>query len=250
MAGSNAGARIRLAVVGASGKMGEAVLRIARHDADFDIVCEVSEGDDFSAVERARPQVAIDFSRPAGTRALADIAARAGAGVVIGTTGLDSACEHALDEAAKKVPVFAATNMSVGVHVLGVLAERAAKMLEGFDIEIVEAHHKKKVDAPSGTALTLMKILRDARGGDPAVVHGRDGQVGARPSGEIGMHAVRGGDVIGDHTVFFFGEGERIELSHKASSRDLFARGALRAAKWLVTKQPGRYGMRDMMSAI
>ena len=240
-------ALVRLAVVGASGRMGEAVLRLARVSGDFEVVCEMSEGGDFSAVERAKPHVAIDFSRPSGTRVLADIAARAKFALVIGTTGLDAACAHALDEAAKKSPVLVSSNLSIGIHVLGVLVERAAKMLEDFDIEIVEAHHKRKVDAPSGTALTLATIVREARTPSPTLVHGREGQVGARKPGEVGVHAVRGGDVVGDHTVFFFGEGERLELSHKASNRDLFARGALRAAKWIVTKSPGIYGMRDML---
>lgn len=228
--------------------MGEAVLRLARADEAFDVVCEISEGGDFSGVERAKPHVAIDFSRPSGTRVLADIAARANVALVIGTTGLDAACDHALGEAAKKAPVLVSSNMSIGVHVLGVLVERAAKVLgDDFDIEIVEAHHKRKVDAPSGTALTLAQIIRDARTSSASLVHGREGHVGPRKAGEVGMHAVRGGDVVGDHTVFFFGEGERIELAHKASNRDLFARGALRAAKWVVTKRPGIYGMRDML---
>ncbi|MGH7326998.1 MAG: 4-hydroxy-tetrahydrodipicolinate reductase [Polyangiaceae bacterium] len=240
-------AAIRLAVVGASGRMGEAVLRLARASTEFEVVCEISEGNDFSAIERAKPHVAVDFSRPSGTRVLADIASRASIALVIGTTGLDAASDHALGEAAKKAPVLVASNMSIGAHALGVLAERAAKMLEDFDIEIVEAHHKRKIDAPSGTALTLAQIVREARTPSASIVHGREGHVGARKPNEIGMHAVRGGDVVGDHTVFFFGEGERIELSHKASNRDLFARGALRAAKWVVTKSPGIYGMRDML---
>lgn len=243
--------RTKLGVIGASGKMGQAILRLAREGGHFEIACEISEGDDLGLVERARPDVLIDFSRPLGTLALAPLAAKVRAGLVVGTTGLDATCEAALDEAAKKVPVFAATNMSVGVYVLGVLAARATKMLgREFDVEIVEAHHKRKVDAPSGTALTLAQLVSEARGPDTVLRHGREGQVGSRNPHEVGLHAVRGGDVVGDHTVLFYGEGERLELSHKASNRDLFARGALRAATWLVARTPGRYGMSELLSGL
>jgi 4-hydroxy-tetrahydrodipicolinate reductase len=137
--------------------------------------------------------------------------------------------------------------MSVGVHVLGALAAQAIAMLgPDFDIEVVETHHRMKVDAPSGTAIRLAEIARDARGG-ARLVHGREGKPGARATSEIGVHAVRGGDVVGDHTVFLLGAGERIELTHRASSRELFASGALRVARWIVGKPPGRYGMVDVL---
>ena len=136
--------------------------------------------------------------------------------------------------------------MSVGVHVLGALVARAVAMLgPDFDIEIVEAHHRLKVDAPSGTALRVAEIAREARGG-AGFVHGREGRPGPRAPAEIGVHAVRGGDVVGDHSVYFLGSGERIELVHRASSRDLFATGALRFARWIAGKPPGRYAMADM----
>jgi 4-hydroxy-tetrahydrodipicolinate reductase len=242
---------IKLAMIGASGRMGQAILRLAKADADFEIVCELSEGDDFSKLEKSGAQVAIDFSKPDGTRALADVAATSGIALVIGTTGLDAACETALAEASEKIAVFTATNMSIGVHVLAVIAERASRMLgEDYEIEIVETHHKRKIDAPSGTALTLAKTLQESRHHPTHLVHGREGNVGPRAPREVGMHAVRGGDVVGDHTVHFLGEADRIEITHRASSRDLFARGALRAAKWVVTKSPGFYGMRDMMADI
>jgi len=244
--------KIRLAVVGASGRMGEAVLRFARADhLNFEVVCEISEGEDFGDIARKQATVVIDFSRPEATLALAAIAATSGAALVVGTTGLDATAENALVAASEKTAIFAATNLSVGVYVLGVLAERAAKMLgEDFDIEIVETHHKRKVDSPSGTALTLGKNLQESRHRLTHLVNGREGNVGPRSPHEIGMHAVRGGDVIGDHTVHFFGQGERIELTHRATNRDLFASGALRAACWVATKSPGFYGMRDMMSEI
>lgn len=242
---------IKLAMIGASGRMGQAILRLAKESGDFDIVCEVSEGEDFSKLEKSGAQVAIDFSKADGTRALADVAARSNIALVIGTTGLDDESERAVAVASEKVAVFTATNMSIGVHVLGVIAERASRMLgEDYEIEIVETHHKRKIDAPSGTALTLAKTLQESRHHITHLVHGREGNVGPRAPREVGMHAVRGGDVVGDHTVHFLGEADRIEITHRASNRDLFARGALRAAKWIVTKSSGFYGMSDMMADI
>jgi len=241
---------LRLAVIGASGRMGQAVLRVAAEIPGVDVVARVSLGDDVDLVPAARPHVAIDFSSPGGTRAIAEAAARSPFAIVCGTTGLDDAAERALDAASKRAAVFTAANMSVGVHVLGVLLARAVEMLgPSFDLEIVEAHHRRKVDAPSGTALRLAEVARRARrAGDPLHLrHGREGRPGERPPNELGMHALRGGDVIGDHTAFLFGDGERIELTHRASSRDLFARGALRAAVWVSQKPPGRYGMDDLV---
>lgn len=246
---SPARAPTRLVVVGANGRMGQAILRLAGEDGGgFVVVGEVSEGDDLEKVIAAAPRgaIAIDFSAPAATRALAGAAAKAGVGVVCGTTGLDEDAEAALAAAARAVPVFTAANMSVGVHVLAALVERAITMLgDGFDVEIVEAHHKRKVDAPSGTALRLFEIASTAKKGAQRK-DGRTGRPGARPTREIGLHAVRGGDVIGDHTVHLLGDGERIELTHRASNRDLFARGALRAARFLDGRPPGRYGMDDL----
>lgn len=238
----------RLAVLGASGRMGQAVLRLAR-ELDFEVVGQVSAGEDLSAIARSKAEVVIDFSSPEATRALSKIAADAGAAIVSGTTGLDELTLHALDVASAKVPIFWAPNMSVGVHVLGVLVARAIEMLgPDFDIEITEAHHRRKVDAPSGTALRLAEVAQAARSGATKLEHGRSGKPGARAPSEIGMHAIRGGDVIGDHHVHLLGEGERLELVHRASSRDLFARGALRAARFVVGKPPGRYTMSDLFS--
>jgi len=247
---------LRLAVVGASGRMGQAVLRVAAETPGVDVVARVSLGDDPALVPAASPHVAIDFSSPAGTRALAEAAARsprAPFAIVCGTTGLDDAAERALAEASRRAAVFAATNMSVGVHVLGVLLASAISMLgPGFDLEIVEAHHRRKVDAPSGTALTLVDVARRARqkvtDAPARIQHGREGRPGERPADAIGVHAVRGGDVIGDHTALLLGDGERIELTHRASNRDLFARGAVRAALWVAKMPPGRYGMSDLVA--
>ena len=164
-----------------------------------------------------------------------------------GTTGLGEEARAALDRASARVPVAWEPNMSVGVHVLGALVARAIAMLgPDFDIEIIEAHHRLKADAPSGTALRVAEIAREARGG-ARFVHGREGRPGARGAAEIGVHAVRGGDVVGDHSVYLLGAGERIELIHRASSRELFASGALRFARWIAGKTPGRYAMDDML---
>ncbi|RYE82144.1 MAG: 4-hydroxy-tetrahydrodipicolinate reductase [Myxococcales bacterium] len=193
--------------------------------------------------------VCIDFSSPAATVSIARACARAGVALVSGTTGLGPDAQAALDEAARAVPVLWAPNTSVGVQVLAELVREAvARLGPGFDVEVVEIHHRKKVDAPSGTARRLAEAAIEARPG-LTEVSGRHGVPGPRPADELGVLAVRGGDVIGDHTVYLLGDGERIELTHRASSRDLFARGALRAARFVAGQKPGRYTMRDVLSA-
>jgi 4-hydroxy-tetrahydrodipicolinate reductase len=244
----------RLAVIGASGRMGQTVVRLAPAHG-FEVVCEVSEGDTLAklvASDDRRAEVLIDFSTPSLTRAVAEAAAWAGIAMVCGTTGLDDDARAALDAASAKVPVVWEPNMSVGVHVLTEVVRRAVAMLgragAAWDIEIVEAHHRLKVDAPSGTALRLAEAAREARApAESVLVHGREGKPGARGGHEIGMHALRGGDVIGDHTVHLLGPGERIELTHRASSRDLFADGALRVARFCARRGPGRYTIADML---
>jgi 4-hydroxy-tetrahydrodipicolinate reductase len=243
---------VRLAVVGASGRMGRAVVRLAR-EAGLEIVCAVGTTevgrdvgelagvgptgicvvDGLAALEHARADVAIDFSTPAATLALASIAAAAGTAVVSGTTGLDDAARAALDRAAARIPLLWEPNMSVGVHVLARLVAQATASLADWDVEIVETHHRAKVDAPSGTALRLAEAVQAAREG----------------SAQIGMHALRGGDVVGDHVVHVLGGGERLELTHRATSRDVFAHGALRAASWIAGKAPGRYTLGDVLGS-
>jgi 4-hydroxy-tetrahydrodipicolinate reductase len=258
-------APIRLAVLGANGRMGRAVVRLA-HGAGMNVVCAVGVGDegrdvgelaglgpigtklsaDAKAIATSGAQVLIDFSAPAALVEATAVCAGAGIAIVSGTTGIDDAAKSALDAAATKCAVLWEPNMSVGVHVLTSLVEKAMQALgPSFDVEVVEVHHRAKVDAPSGTAIRLGDVVKNAREG--RYVHGREGRPGARQPDEIGMHAVRGGDVIGDHTVFFFGDGERIELTHRASSRDLFAHGAVRAAGWIAGKAPGRYRLADML---
>jgi 4-hydroxy-tetrahydrodipicolinate reductase len=191
--------------------------------------------------------VVIDFSRPEGLSRVLAAARRMGVAVVSGTTRLDAAVEKQLDDAAQVIPVLWAPNTSLGVQVLAQLVAEAVRRLgPGFDIEVVETHHRAKVDSPSGTAVRLADAAREARNA-LRPVYGREGNVGPRADDEIGVFAVRGGDVIGDHTVHLLGLGERIELTHRATNRDLFARGAIRAARFLMGKPPGRYTMADVL---
>lgn len=258
-------APVRVAVLGANGRMGRAVVRLA-HAAGMKVVCAVGAGDegrdagelagvgavgtkvvtDAKALASSGAQVLVDFSAPAALAAAAPICASVGMAIVSGTTGLDDAAKRALEDASARCAVLWEPNMSVGVHVLASLVEKAMAALgSSFDVEVVEVHHRAKVDAPSGTAIRLGDVVKNAR--HARYVHGREGRPGARKPDEIGMHAVRGGDVVGDHTVFFFGDGERIELTHRASSRDLFAHGAVRAAAWLAGKPARRYQLADIL---
>ncbi len=196
--------------------------------------------------EGANAKVVIDFTSPAASVEHAKICASLGVPLVIGTTGLQPPDHEILVVAARTIPLVVAPNMSPGMNLLFRLAAIAAKELPGYDAEIVEIHHRRKKDAPSGTALRLAERIAAAREGTH-VVHGRVGQSDGRPEDEIGMHALRGGDVAGDHTVYLLGDGERIELTHRASSRSAFAAGALRAAAWVVGQTPGLYSMQDVL---
>jgi 4-hydroxy-tetrahydrodipicolinate reductase len=259
---------VKLAVLGANGRMGRAVVRLA-HQAGDAVVCAMGAGDEGRdagelagvgpigvAITKLSPAslassgatVVVDFSAPAALAPALDACAKSRIAYVCGTTGLDAGALAALDRAAASCAVLWEPNMSVGVHVLSrLVAEAAAALGASYDVEVVEVHHHAKVDAPSGTAIRLGDVVKAARPG-ARYVHGREGRPGARDPSEIGMHAVRGGDVIGDHTVYFFGDGERIELTHRASSRDLFAHGALRAARWLSGRAPGRYRLADVLA--
>jgi 4-hydroxy-tetrahydrodipicolinate reductase len=199
----------------------------------------------------AAAEVVIEFSAPEATAAHATMAAARGTGHVIGTTGLSEAQEQALRAAARRTAIIRAANMSLGVNLLLGLTERVARALapDAFDIEVLEMHHKHKVDAPSGTALALGEAAARGRGVNLADVaaRGRDGLTGARRSGAIGFAALRGGDVVGDHVVIFAGAGERIELAHRATDRRIYARGAVTAARWLEGRPPGLYDMADVL---
>jgi 4-hydroxy-tetrahydrodipicolinate reductase len=238
-----------IAILGAGGRMGRAVARLAtEHDATVVLSIDAGQGD-LATLAGSGARVLIDFSAPAAVAEAARACAAAGVALVSGTTGLDEAAKRALDDAARRVPVLSEPNMSVGVLVLGDLLRGALAMLgPGFDVEIVETHHRNKADAPSGTALRLAEIAREARSGP--VVTGRSGKGSPRSAAEVGVLAVRGGDVVGDHVVHLLGDGERLELVHRATSRDVFAHGALRAATGIAGKAAGRYALRDVVGSL
>ncbi|MGH6622050.1 MAG: 4-hydroxy-tetrahydrodipicolinate reductase [Alphaproteobacteria bacterium] len=198
----------------------------------------------------ANADVVIDFSTPAGTAAHLRAALATGTPLVVGTTGLDAAARRSLVEAGRKLPILVAPNMSTGATLLAELTRRLAGVLgDDYDIEVLGLQHRHKVDAPSGTALGLARAAASGRGLDPETIGAtpRDGHIGARPAGLIGLATVHGGDVPGEHTVIFAGPGERIELAHRPSSLSVYARGAVRAACWLAAQKPGYYGMSDVL---
>ncbi len=240
---------VRIIITGSRGRMGQAVASCLREDPELQLAGLIDQDDDLGAViEQA--DVIVDFSSHAATQAIAEVCARHRKGAVIGTTGHSNEERQVLKELSSVIPLVVASNFSTGVNALFWLTRKAAEILgPGYDLEVVEMHHHFKADAPSGTARTLAEILAKARRQelDSVVRHGRSGLVGERTPSEIGVHSLRGGDVVGDHTVIFAGPGERVELTHKASSRDTFARGALRAAKWLVNQTPGLYDMQDVL---
>ncbi len=204
--------------------------------------------DDYASL--ARPDtVTLDFTTAAASMEHLEAASKAGAAIVIGSTGFTPEMEKRARELAGKTRTVIAPNMSIGVNVLAKIVAEVAAILPDFDAEIIEIHHRTKIDAPSGTALSLGKAIASARGVDFASneVFGREGITGVRPAGKIAMLAIRAGDAIGDHTVIFGGDGERLELIHRAQSRDSLARGALRAAGWLISRKPGLYTMRDVL---
>jgi len=241
--------KTRVIIVGSKGRMGEALMRLAKADPALELVGGVDRDDDLNTIVD-RCDVLIEFAHHSVTPSLLDLALARGKSLVIGTTGHTADERAKIQAAAQKLPIVFAPNYSVGVNVLFYLTQLAAETLgDAFDQEVIEMHHHHKLDAPSGTARRLGEILAQAAGGtyEELVRHGRAGDVGARPRREIGMHALRGGDVVGDHTVVFAAPGERIELTHKASSRDTFAGGALRAAAWVRAQKPGLYSMQDVL---
>ena len=253
---------MKLAVLGPSGRMGREVAARVEAADDLELVALIDRGDSpligqkLAGVEvtsdldaLAGAEAYVDFTAPAATAAAAGIAAAHRVAGVIGTTGLGAAENEAIDRLAGAAPVIVAANFSLGVNLLLALAETASRALAGYDAELVELHHRRKRDAPSGTALALAEAV--ARGRDqslPEVIRtARSGDVGPRPDREIGVVAVRGGDIVGEHTVYFCADTERVELTHRAADRSLFADGALRAARWLGGRAPGHYSMRDVL---
>jgi 4-hydroxy-tetrahydrodipicolinate reductase len=263
--------QLKIAVAGASGRMGRMLIEAIRNADDtvlagaLDVAGSPSVGTDAAAflgkpadilIEAelskglANAAFLIDFTRPEGTLKHLEYCAAHGIKMIIGTTGFDEAGKAAIAAAAKKTAIVFAPNMSIGVNVTMKLLEMAAKSFShGYDIEIIEAHHRHKVDAPSGTALKMGEVIADALGRDlkEVAVYAREGVTGERDPSSIGFATIRGGDIVGDHTVLFAGIGERIEITHKSASRVTYAHGSLRAARFLADKTSGLYDMQDVL---
>ncbi|MBK6287570.1 MAG: 4-hydroxy-tetrahydrodipicolinate reductase [Gammaproteobacteria bacterium] len=263
---------IRIAINGAAGRMGRTLVEAVAENPGTALHAALEHPDstllgadsgELAAIGRngialacslaeviANFDVLIDFSTPAASVANAQTCAAAGRAIVIGTTGLDSAQLGAISEAARSIPVCMASNFSTGVNLCFKLLDIAARVLgDTVDVEVIEAHHRHKVDAPSGTALSMGKVVADALGRDlgKVAVYAREGQTGKRDRDAIGFATIRAGDIVGDHTVLFAADGERVEITHKASSRMSFARGAVRAGAWLHQRAPGLYDMQDVL---
>jgi 4-hydroxy-tetrahydrodipicolinate reductase len=263
---------INVVVTGAAGRMGTQIVRLVRSTEGMALCGAVERagapqiGQDAGALAGVGPAgvlvsdslakalagagVVVDFTSHEASAAHAEICAEKGVPIVIGSTGFTPEAKARVAAAAKRIPLVLAPNMSVGVTVLFELVRQAAKVLgEGYDVEVLEIHHKKKRDAPSGTALKLGEVAAQTLGRDPndALAFARHGILGERPPWQIGVQTLRGGDAVGEHTVYFCGEGERLELTHRATSREQFARGAVRAAQWIGGKPPGLYEMADVL---
>lgn len=264
-------ASLNLVITGSSGRMGRALIEALTQAPDLrlhaalerpgspylekdagDLIgapCGVRISDDVTRA-LAGAEVLIDFTRPEGTLRHVELCRQAGVKMVVGTTGLNAEQKASLAAAARDIPIVFAPNMSVGVNLALKLLDLAARVLgEGYDVEIIEAHHRYKADAPSGTALAMGEVVARALGRDlsTCAVYGREGMTGERPTGAIGFATVRGGDIVGEHTVLFAGIGERLEITHRAGSRATFAHGALRAARFVAGKTKGLYDMQDVL---
>jgi len=262
---------MRIAIAGANGRMGRMLIEAVLESADLELVAAlgiagspdlgqdagtflgrntgVKVTDDLEALARA--ECLIDFTRPEGTLAHLQACVRLGVKCVIGTTGFDTGGKQAIQEASRHIAIVFAPNMSVGVNAVLKLLGMAARLLEsGYDVEVFEAHHRNKVDAPSGTALAMGEAVASAWGKDLEDIAdwARHGHTGARQDGHIGFSVARGGDIVGDHTVYFCGTGERIEITHRASSRATYAQGSLRAARYLARKEKGLFDMQDVLA--
>jgi len=240
---------VKVIINGSKGRMGQALLACAARMPSVEVVAEVDQDDELDAV-LSQADVVVDFSTHDITSRVAAFCAKHKKALVIGTTGHSEVEKTQIQTCQELVPMVWASNYSTGVNTLFWLTRKAAEILgPDFDLEVVEMHHRMKRDAPSGTATTLLEVLADVRKLQlrEVVRHGRRGITGERTRKEIGIHALRGGDVVGDHTVIFAADGERVELTHKASNRDTFANGALRAAQWVVGKKPGIYDMQDVL---
>jgi 4-hydroxy-tetrahydrodipicolinate reductase len=229
--------------------MGKALLACLPQHPELQLAGQIDQGDELAPLLGAA-DVVIDFSSHSATAAIAGQCAQHAKAIVIGTTGHSAEDRSHITSLSSRIPMVLSSNFSTGVNTLFWLTKKAAEILgPAFDLEILEMHHRQKKDAPSGTARTLAELLAQVRQQqlEKVLLHGREGIVGERTNTEIGMHSIRGGDVVGDHTVIFAGAGERVELTHKASSRETFANGALRAAAWVVRQKPGLYDMQDVL---
>ncbi len=264
---------VRVVITGVSGRMGSTLVRMVHEEESFALVgaterrgspnvgtdagvtarlgpIGLNVSDDLaSTIAAGKPHVVIDFTSAEASVENARICAEKGVALVVGSTGFSPEARAEVILVSRKIPVVMSPNMSVGVNLVIRMAAELAKVLgEGFDIEILEAHHRNKKDAPSGTALRLAEDVARAIGRNSSDFRmAREGQVGERPQREIGIQTIRGGDVVGEHTVLFLGDGERVELTHRATSRDQFGRGALRAARWVAGRVPGQYDMNDVL---
>jgi 4-hydroxy-tetrahydrodipicolinate reductase len=264
---------IRVVVTGVAGRMGSSIVKVVRDSDDMELVgaterpgsahigldvglacrlgaMEIAVEEDLAKALAKGADVVIDFSTPDASVGHAKLCAEKKIALVVGSTGFTARAREEIAAAAKSIPILTAPNMSVGVNLMLRLVAEAAQVLgEGFDVEIVEMHHRQKKDSPSGTALRLGEVVASALGRDPStdLKLARAGEVGARTDKEIGIQALRGGDIVGEHTVFFIGPGERLEITHRASSRDQFAQGAVRAARYLVGKPAGLYDMKGVL---
>ena len=254
---------MKIAIAGAGGRMGQALIEAALAERGLELAAAFDAAGSPAIGGAAGPvkvqadlgglsaaDVLIDFTRPAGTLLHLEACLKFGKPMVIGTTGFSDAQQQRIAAGAKRIPIVLSPNFAIGVNVVFRLAQTAARALgDDYDVEIVEAHHRHKVDAPSGTALKLGELVAGALGrklGEVAA-HGREGDTGERPAREIGFHAIRGGDIVGEHTVIFAGTGERVEVAVRSQSRLTYAAGALRAARWLVGRGPGLYDMADVL---
>ncbi len=262
---------VNVVVTGAAGRMGTQIIRLVKADPALGLTGAVERpgfpaGQDAGTVAGlgaigvaiqddlakalAGASVVVDFTSHEPSARHAELCAEKGVALVIGSTGFTAETKARVAAAARRIPVVLSPNMSVGVNVLFELVRQAAKVLgDAYDVEIVELHHNRKKDAPSGTAVRLAEIAAEALGRDPAkdLTTERSGMIGERPAREIGVQTLRGGDVVGEHTVLFCGQGERLELTHRATSREQFARGAVRAARWIAGRAAGLYDMADVL---
>lgn len=246
---------------GCNGSMGQVVAQVIKRQEDIEVVAGIdrypeAKSNDFPVYKsfselNLRGDLIMDFSRPEALGDMLKYAVGTGTPILIATTGHDERAKKSIEEAAEMIPIFMSSNLSLGINLLIKLAKQAAAFLgDAFDIEIIEKHHNKKVDAPSGTAITIARNINEVFDGAKEFIYGRQSKAQKRDSKEIGIHAIRGGTIVGEHTVIFAGQDEILEISHYAHSREIFAIGAIKAARFLINQNPGLYGMDDLVNNI